>query len=99
MPSAIAATFSSSRTFQLTKAYGDVVRVIAKPVAGAVRVAVHRDPRFLAESLRALADDADARAGLRQACRALGLDNGLDAMVEALAELAGLSRNPDRASP
>jgi UDP:flavonoid glycosyltransferase YjiC (YdhE family) len=73
------------------------VRWLAK--AGAVRVAVHRDPRFLAESLRALADDADARAGLRQACRALGLDNGLDAMVEALAELAGLSRNPDRASP
>ena len=58
---------------------------------GAVRAAVGRDPRELARSLRALADDDQARAQLQRGCRALGLDNGLQAMTQGLAGFAGLS--------
>ena len=58
---------------------------------GAVRAAVGRDPRELARSLRALADDDQARAQLQRGCRALGLDNGLQAMTQDLAGFAGLS--------
>ena len=58
---------------------------------GAVRAAIGRDPRDLARSLRALADDDQARAQLQRGCRALGLDNGLQAMTQDLARFAGLS--------
>ena len=56
--------------------------------------AVHAVPptasaQELADALRALADDADGRARLQQAARRLGLENGLDAAVAALAQLAG----------
>lgn len=58
--------------------------------AGAVHVAADARAHSLAGALRALADDEPARTQLQQACRALGLDNGLDAMTRALAEFAGL---------
>ncbi|MFL6591732.1 MAG: hypothetical protein ACJ8GK_03360 [Luteimonas sp.] len=57
---------------------------------GAVRIAADMRARSLAVALQALADDGQARMQLQLACRALGLDNGLDAMTHALAELAGL---------
>jgi len=66
---------------------------------GAVRAASGADPRELARELRALAGDDQGRARLQRACRALGLTNGLAAMTDELARLAGLTGNPDRASP
>ncbi|MFL6592424.1 MAG: hypothetical protein ACJ8GK_06925 [Luteimonas sp.] len=66
---------------------------------GAVTVAAGGDPQQLAHALCALADDPATRARLQQACSALALDNGLDAMADALGDFAGLSRNPDRANP
>ena len=66
---------------------------------GAVRVATDADPHALAQALRGLADDEQAREQLQRACRRLGLTNGLEAMTDELAALAGLTGNPDRASP
>ena len=66
---------------------------------GAVRVATEPDPHALAQALRELADDEQARAQLQHACRALGLVNGLEAMTDELAAFAGLTGNPDPASP
>ena len=57
---------------------------------GAVGIATDERAKSLAEAVRALADDHQARTRLQQACRALGLDNGLDPMTRALAEFAGL---------
>ena len=60
--------------------------------AGAVRaMSPTHSPRELAAAAHALADDAAARAQLQQHARALALDNGLDAAVEALAALAGIA--------
>ena len=58
--------------------------------SGAVRIAADRSAQSLAGSLRALSDDQQGRTRLQQACRALALDNGLDAMTRALAQFAGL---------
>jgi hypothetical protein len=66
---------------------------------GAVHVATDGQPQQLADAVRALACDDGARARLQQACRALGLANGLEPMVDALAAFAALSRSPDRANP
>ncbi|HVI25294.1 MAG TPA: hypothetical protein VM576_03755 [Xanthomonadaceae bacterium] len=57
---------------------------------GAVRAALpSASPEALADALQALAHDPDARAALRAGARALGLRNGLDDAVAALAALAG----------
>ncbi len=58
---------------------------------GAVRTVAGVDPRELARELRELAGDDQARAQLQRGCRALGLDNGLQAMTQDLARFAGLS--------
>ena len=58
--------------------------------SGAVRIAADSSAQSLAGSLRALSDDQQGRTRLQQACRALALDNGLDAMTRTLAQFAGL---------
>lgn len=57
--------------------------------AGAVWAA--RDAPRLAQQVRALADDNEARARLRAAMAQLGLGNGLEDAVNALGALAGLA--------
>jgi hypothetical protein len=60
--------------------------------AGAVReAAATQSAQALADAVRGLADNAEARARLQQAAQRLGLDNGLDAAVAALAGLAGVA--------
>jgi UDP:flavonoid glycosyltransferase YjiC (YdhE family) len=58
--------------------------------AGAVRTTDVRNPESIARQLHDLADDEAACGQLREACRALALHNGLDAMVDVLAQYTGL---------
>jgi UDP:flavonoid glycosyltransferase YjiC (YdhE family) len=55
--------------------------------AGAVQAASDADPTALAAALAALAGDAGRRQQLREASRALGLENGLPDAVAALQAL------------
>jgi hypothetical protein len=59
--------------------------------AGALQAGDAHDPAHLAQRLQALVDDDAARNRLRAGVAALGLENGLDAAVDALATLAGLA--------
>ena len=57
--------------------------------AGAIEPTNQIDPEALGASLAALAGDAERRQRLRDAARALGLENGLPAAVEGLLALLG----------
>lgn len=57
---------------------------------GALRIAPASDADALADALLSLARDAGTAATLRARAAALGLRNGLDAAVDALAALAGV---------